>query len=94
MYLDEIQDRALLSVKHEALNLQIQQMLQSILRFCNLEETLIADANCSIARKRALRESIDKNTSVGTWGTISSIDLNADNLDQNMIPGSIDGVPG
>lgn len=41
-YLTEILERALLSAQHEALNIQIQQLLQIMLRFCHLEETLIA----------------------------------------------------
>ncbi len=41
-YLNEILDRALLSSHHEVLNIQLQQLLQIILRFCHLEETLIA----------------------------------------------------
>ena len=41
-YLNEILERALLSAEHEALNIQLQQLLQIILRFCHLEETLIA----------------------------------------------------
>jgi len=49
-YLDEIQDRALLSTAHEALNLQIQQMIQSILRFCALEETLLAGKKNTLFR--------------------------------------------
>jgi gamma-tubulin complex component 3 len=55
-YLEEITERALLSSSHEKLNLQLQQMLQSILRFCSLEETLISDALSSVARRRALAE--------------------------------------
>jgi len=41
-YLSEVLDRALLAPHHEELNLQIQQLLHIVLRFCNLEETLIA----------------------------------------------------
>jgi hypothetical protein len=33
-------------------------MLQSILRFCSLEETLVVDANAAIARRRAARMDI------------------------------------
>ena len=41
-YLNEILDKSLLAPQHEEINMMIQQLLQSILRFCNLEETLIA----------------------------------------------------
>lgn len=41
-YLSEVLDRALLAPHHEGLNLQVQQLLHIVLRFCNLEETLIA----------------------------------------------------
>ena len=53
-YLAEIQRRALLDVAHEAFNVQVQLMLQSMLRFCTLEESLIADAMATISRRRAL----------------------------------------
>lgn len=53
-YLAEIQRRALLDVAHEAFNVQVQLMLQSMLRFCSLEESLIADALATISRRRAL----------------------------------------
>ena len=53
-YLAEIQRRALLDVAHEAFNIQVQLMLQSMLRFCTLEESLVADAMASISRRRAL----------------------------------------
>ena len=36
-YLDEIENKALLSPQHEELNLKIQLLIQAILRFCNLE---------------------------------------------------------
>lgn len=41
-YLDEILDRSLLSSKYELLNGALQALLQTILRFCSLEETLVA----------------------------------------------------
>jgi gamma-tubulin complex component 3 len=41
-YLKEILDKALLSPQHETLNMKLQELLQIILRFCNLEETLLA----------------------------------------------------
>lgn len=67
-YLDEIHDRALLTSRHESLNMQIQQMLVSVLRFCSLEETLILDALASIARRRALSAAVDRRTASGGWG--------------------------
>ena len=85
-YLEEIEDRSLLTTRHEALNLKIQELIQSILRFCNLEETLIADAMASIARKRAMRESIDRRTATGDWGVDTSIE-------ELSTTGTVDGVP-
>lgn len=41
-YLSEVLDRALLAPHHEELNGQVQRLLQVVLRFCTLEETLIA----------------------------------------------------
>jgi gamma-tubulin complex component 3 len=41
-YLNEVLDKALLAPHHEGLNLQVQQLLHTVLRFCNMEETLIA----------------------------------------------------
>ena len=41
-YLAEVLDRALLAPHHEGLNMQVQQLLHIILRFCSLEETLIS----------------------------------------------------
>jgi hypothetical protein len=46
-YLNEILERASLSFENEILNLQIQKLLQSILRFCSLENTLITGNNIS-----------------------------------------------
>jgi hypothetical protein len=46
----EILDRALLESQHETLYLQIQQMFQSILKFCSLEESLLADAMAAMSR--------------------------------------------
>ena len=51
-YLDDIQERALLSEEFEGLNMQIQLVLQAILRFCNLEETMVGDALSVAARRR------------------------------------------
>jgi gamma-tubulin complex component 3 len=41
-YLTEVLDRALLAPHHEGLNMQVQQLLHIVLRFCALEENLIA----------------------------------------------------
>jgi hypothetical protein len=56
-YLMEILDRALLSPRHEKLHMMMQAVLQSILRFCSLEETLVADAMALVARQKMLRNS-------------------------------------
>jgi gamma-tubulin complex component 3 len=45
-YLHDILDKALLSPKHETLHMMIQALLQTILRFCSLEETLVAGKCC------------------------------------------------
>ena len=52
-YLSAIVERALLGAHDDELNAQLQRMLQSVLNFCALEETLIADAVSALARKRA-----------------------------------------
>eukprot|EP01041_Mallomonas_annulata_P012694 gene12694-26741_t len=53
-YLLEIEEKALLSSTHETLYMLVQQILQAVLRYCNLEETLLSDAVASVTRKRAL----------------------------------------
>jgi len=40
-YLADILDRALLTAKHEIIHMQIQLLLQSIIRFCHLESSLL-----------------------------------------------------
>ena len=80
-------DKALLAPQHEAINMQVQQVLQAILRFCSLEETLIADATASLARRRAARAQIDQRTKEGGWGVLNERALEDP-------PGSYDGVPG
>jgi gamma-tubulin complex component 3 len=57
-YLADIHKRALLDAYHESFNVQVQLLLQAMLRFCSLEESLIADAMASIARRRALLSDI------------------------------------
>ena len=52
-YLDEILNKALLTPAYETLNLQIQQVIQTVLRFCGLEDALIFDANTSMQRRRS-----------------------------------------
>lgn len=47
-YLLEILEKALLTPRYEPLNILIQQLLQTVLRFCSLEETLIAGKSDSI----------------------------------------------
>ena len=84
-YLNEILERALLSVQHDALNMQVQQMLQSILRFCALEETLLADATAAMTRRLVLQKEVEERTAKGGWG------LSDKNLEDAS--GSYDGVP-
>ena len=80
-YIGNVLQRALLTAPDDSLNIQLQHMLQSILRFCSLEDTLMADAMSALARKKA-REDSAKDT--GNWGpdTIGKED-----------PNSYDGVP-
>ena len=88
-YLEGILQRALLTSAHENLNLQLQSMLQSILRFCALEDALLADALASLARRKAREAEAEAQTKAGTWGSTGREDPSL--LDP---PGSIDGVPG
>jgi gamma-tubulin complex component 3 len=100
-YLDEIHERALLSPHHEALNLQMQQMLQSVLRFCALEEALVTDALSSLARKRAAGNDAVSRSKAGGWGVEETVDDSAldstsatrDSKDGKSLA-SVDGVPG
>lgn len=85
-YLAEILDRALLGQQHEELNMQVQQMLQSILRFCSLEESLVADAMAAMSRRRAARAEGEERSKKGGWGVSDRVLEEA--------PGSYDGVPG
>lgn len=55
-YLHEIMLRALLTEESEKLNMAIQQLLQTILRFCSLEETLVADAMATSARQKLIMD--------------------------------------
>ena len=68
-YLGEIQDRALLSTQHEVLNIQIQQVLQAILRFCSLEGTLIADAHSILSRRQSTLQEAANRSAAGGWGS-------------------------
>lgn len=88
-YLDGILQRSLLTSAHENLNLQLQSMLQSILRFCALEDALLADAMASLARRKARQAEAEAQTKTGNWGTTGRDDPSL--LDP---PGSVDGVPG
>jgi len=85
LYLNEILERALLSIQHDALNMQVQQMLQSILRFCALEETLLADATAAMTRRLILQKEVEERTGKGGWG------MSDKNLEDAS--GSYDGVP-
>ena len=90
-YLEEIQERALLSEEHEGLNMQIQLVLQAILRFCNLEETMVGDALSVAARKR-------HEGPVGWCGKPKSSDDGQSSMQvtiaSNSAAGTVDGVPG
>jgi gamma-tubulin complex component 3 len=83
-YLGEIQDRALLSTQHEILNIQIQQVLQAILRFCSLEETLIADAHAILGRRQAAQREAGERSAAGGWGSSGREDGDG--------PDTLDGV--
>ena len=82
-YLDKIMQRALLTANDEALFLQLQTMLQAVLRFCALEETLVADAMAALARKQS-REVAGRDK--GQWANTSALSTSED-------PDSYDGVP-
>jgi hypothetical protein len=88
-YLEGILQRSLLTAAHEALNLQLQSMLQSILRFCALEDSLLADAMASLARRKARKAEAESQTKAGNWGSTGKEDPHLQDP-----PGSIDGVPG
>lgn len=88
-YLEGILQRSLLTPAHEGLNLQLQSMLQSVLRFCSLEEALLADTMASLARRRARKAEAEAQTKAGTWGSTGREDPHLQDP-----PGSIDGVPG
>lgn len=82
-YLDEILSKALLTPAYETLNLQIQQVIQTVLRFCGLEDALIFDANTSMQRKRSSQAGVGINTS--SWSV-------EDSVLENPV-GTIEGVP-
>ena len=67
--------------------MQVQQMLQSILRFCSLEETLVVDATAALARRRSLRLEAEERSKGGGWGVVNDRALQDP-------PGTFDGVPG
>ena len=98
-YLQGIVQRALLTSQDDALNTQLQHMLQAILRFCSLEDTLVADTLSALARRKARNDAISGKTSdtavpgnklsgssrvgIGTWVS----EVGAED------PNSFDGVP-
>ena len=88
-YLEGILQRSLLTRAHEGLNLQLQSMLQSILRFCALEDALVADALAALARQQAREADAEAQTKAGNWGSTGRRDPQLQDP-----PGSIDGVPG
>lgn len=67
--------------------MQVQQMLQSILRFCSLEETLVVDATAALARRQSLRLEAEERSKGGGWGVVNDRALQDP-------PGTFDGVPG
>jgi len=83
-YLAEILDRSLLGPHHEALNTQIQRLLECILRFCSLEESLVADAMVLVSQKKARNQEAADRTAKGGWGVTSN---NAQS------DGPYDGIP-
>ena len=98
-YLHLIHIRALLSPQHEQLNLQLQKMLQSILRFCALEDALVTDALAALARRRAETAAVEKRTAAGGWGvgspdaSSSSLHLHDSSSATATGQGAVDGVP-
>ena len=82
--------RALLTASDETLFLQLQTMLQAVLRFCALEETLVADAMAALARKQsrdeAARRHGQEQGGKGEWANTSADSTTED-------PDSYDGVP-
>ena len=89
-YLDEILTKAMLTPAYETLNMQIQQVVQTVLRLCALEETLIFDANTALQRKRNSRQELD----YSTFSAVSSVNLRSLSLDTSTTspPGTIEGV--
>jgi gamma-tubulin complex component 3 len=86
-YLDEILTKSMLTPAYEMLNMQIQQVIQTVLRFCGLEEALLFDANTSMQRKRSQKMDMESSSiSAGTWGVIDESVL--DNP-----AGTVEGVP-
>jgi gamma-tubulin complex component 3 len=93
IYLDNVLQRALLTAADEALYLQLQTMLQSVLRFCSLEETLIADAMAALARKQSRADSSRRDQEAGQWAHTSTASSSGDVNTSAEDPDSYDGVP-
>ena len=68
-YIGNLLQRALLTAPDDSLNMQLQHMLQSILRFCSLEDTMMADAMSALTRKKAREDAAMK---AGHWAPDSS----------------------
>ena len=77
-YLAEILDRALLGPQHEGLCVQLNQLLQSILRFCSLEETLVADVLTAVSQAQSAVRQDDSTTYNGVPGYLVT------RLDENI----------
>ena len=84
-YIERILQRALLTEHDSSLNMQLQLMLSSILRFCSLEDTLMADAMSALARKKSRAQAIasgetgwtTSTTGIGSGSTASPGGINA-----------------
>lgn len=84
-YLSEILSRALLAPEYEEVNLLLQQLLQTILRFCNLEDSLIADSLTSIARRHVARSVQEEKTKNGNWGSLGEIEEIDDEIPEHIV---------
>ena len=68
-------------------------MLQAILRFCSLEETLVVDAMAALARRRANRMDMEERTKVR--GSTLAQNNNSSSLSASLLtlPSSIPFLP-
>ena len=96
LYLAEIEDRALLTTQHEHLQSQIKEILQSVLRYCNLQETLLSDALSAMARRRSQESTVDVSSRRSGGSSRGSFSWETPNVSAVLTeaPDSVDGVPG